>query len=127
MILVKPSLISASTRCRLRRNRSQGSLRGAAVAIIYTILSDVGAVLAGMVGRDLLLHSGQNVDATVGAGGQTVLPQMVDLLLTPLLVAVFISIVLAAIMSTVDSMLVLASSAVVRDFSSSSSSAPRAH
>jgi Na+/proline symporter len=44
-----------------------------------------------------------------------VLPMLVDHLLPPVLVGLYVAIVLAAIMSTIDSLLVLAGSAAVRD------------
>jgi sodium/proline symporter len=88
---------------------------GAAVAIVWTILADSGAVLTGMIGRHLLSAPGQDLTATLGNKGQDVLPMMVELLLPALLVGLFIAIVLSAIMSTIDSLLVVAASAVVRD------------
>ncbi|MCZ6817665.1 MAG: sodium/proline symporter [Planctomycetota bacterium] len=84
--------------------------RGAAVAITWTVLADSGAVLTGMVGRFLL--SGQDL----GNDGEDVLSLLVVNLLHTAMVGIFIAIVLAAIMSTVDSLLVVASSAVVRDY-----------
>ncbi|MCA9691172.1 MAG: sodium/proline symporter [Nannocystaceae bacterium] len=84
--------------------------RGAAVAITWTVLADSGAVLVGLVGRHLL------AGAELGPSGQAVLPQLVDALFPPLLVGVYIAIVLAAIMSTIDSLLVVAGSAAVRDY-----------
>ncbi len=84
--------------------------RGAAVAIIWTILADTGAVLTGMVGRALL--SGQDL----GTGGQNVLPLMIEILFPAIIVGLYIAIVLSAIMSTVDSLLVVAGSAAIRDY-----------
>ncbi len=89
--------------------------RGAAVAIGWTILGDSGAVLTGMVGRSLLTGPHDAVQKVLGANAEGVLPAMVDKLLPAILVGIFIAIVLAAIMSTVDSLLVIASSAVMRD------------
>ena len=83
---------------------------GAAVALIWTILADSGAVLIGLVGRHLLV--GQDL----GTDGQDVLPLLVEHALPAVLVGLFIAIVLSAIMSTVDSLLVVASSGVVRDW-----------
>jgi len=83
---------------------------GAAVALIWTLLADSGAVLTGMVGRHLL------VGADLGPDGQDVLPLLVEHALPAVLVGLFIAIVLSAIMSTVDSLLVVASSAIVRDW-----------
>ena len=90
--------------------------RGATVAIVWTILADTGAVCTGLVGRHLLTKPGQAVESVLGSGGQNVLPMMVDALLPLVLAGLFIAIVLSAIMSTVDSLLVVASSAVVRDY-----------
>jgi sodium/proline symporter len=89
--------------------------KGAAVAIVFTVLSDLGAVLIGMVGRALLTGPGQDLGATLGGAGEDVLPLLVDHLLPLLLTGVFVAIVLSAIMSTIDSLLVLAGSALVRD------------
>lgn len=89
--------------------------KGAAVAIGFTVLSDAGAVMIGMVGRALLTQPGDDVFAVLGQGAEGVLPLLVDFALPLLLVGLFVAIVLSAIMSTVDSLLVLAGSAVVRD------------
>ena len=84
--------------------------KGAGVAIAWTLLADGGAVLVGVVGRALLLQD------DLGAGGQEVLPMLVDYLMHPFLAGLYIAIVLSAIMSTIDSLLVVASSAAVRDY-----------
>ena len=89
--------------------------RGAAVAIVFTLLSDAGAVVAGMAGRALLVVPGGDAEAILGNGGQDVLPLLVESLLPAAVVGLYIAIVLSAIMSTVDSLLVVASSAAVRD------------
>jgi SSS family transporter len=89
--------------------------KGAWVAFIWTLLADGGAVLTGMVGRALLTGPGDELVPALGEGGQDVLPLMVESLLPAMLVGLFIAIVLSAIMSTVDSLLVVASSAAVRD------------
>jgi sodium/proline symporter len=95
--------------------RSESELgRGTAVALVWTLLADVGAVLTGLVGRHLLVGPGAD-PALLGGGGENVMPLLVDHLLPIVFVGLFVSIVLAAIMSTVDSLLVLAASAVVRD------------
>lgn len=79
------------------------------IAILWTLLTDAGAVLVGIIGRVL-------IDGDLGTSGQDVLPMTVELLLSPFLAGLYIAIVLAAIMSTVDSLLVVASSAAVRDY-----------
>lgn len=90
--------------------------RGAAVAITYTVVALSGAVATGMVGRHLLVGNGADVSAVLGQGGQDVLPLLVDAYLPTVLAGVFIAIVLSAIMSTVDSLLVVAASALIRDW-----------
>ena len=89
--------------------------KGAAVAIVFTVLADAGAVLIGMVGRALLTSPGQDLEAALGNDGENVLPMLVEETLPLLLVGLFVAIVLSAIMSTVDSLLVLAGSAAARD------------
>ena len=97
--------------------RSEAEInKGAAVAIVWTLLADSGAVLTGLVGRHLLTDPGEAVEARLGHGAEDVLPMLVEELLPVVLVGLFIAIVLSAIMSTVDSLLVLAASAVVRDY-----------
>lgn len=88
---------------------------GAATALVWTLFADSGAVVTGMVGRAILAPAGQSVEL-LGNGGQNVLPLLVEHALPAVLVGLFIAIVLSAIMSTVDSLLVVASSAAVRDW-----------
>ncbi len=96
--------------------RSESEIgRGAAVAIVWTLLADTGAVVTGLVGRHLLLGPADDV-GVLGSGGEGVLPSLVETVMPAFLVGLFIAVVLSAIMSTVDSLLVLASSAVVRDW-----------
>lgn len=97
----------------LRSQREIG--RGAAVAIIWTLAADIGAVLTGMVGRHLLVGM-EDAQSVLGQGAQDVLPLLVENVMPALLVGLYIAVVLSAIMSTVDSLLVVASSAVVRDW-----------
>jgi Na+/proline symporter len=89
--------------------------KGRWVAVIYTALTDAGAVFAGMFGRFLLAPQ-QNVEPILGVGAEDVLPALVTHLFPSLVVAIYIAAVLAAIMSTIDSLLVVASSAATRDF-----------
>ncbi|MFH1725453.1 MAG: sodium/proline symporter [Elusimicrobiota bacterium] len=79
---------------------------GALIAALFTVFADIGAILTGMCGRVLLKTL---------ADQEAVLPTLVGDMLPAFLVGVFIAVVLAAIMSTADSLLILASSAVVRD------------
>ncbi len=76
------------------------------IAVICIVVFDMGAIFAGMAGR--LLYPGL-------ADPETVLPQMAAGLFPEIFTGIFLVVVLAAIMSTADSVLILASSAVVRD------------
>lgn len=101
--------------------RDEGQIRsGRWVAIVFTLLTDAGAVLAGLLGRYLIAPESEAValfgpDTLLGPGGQNVLPLTVEHIFPPLIVGMYIAAVLAATMSTIDSLLVVASSAVTRD------------
>lgn len=88
--------------------------KGTVVAFLWTLLADSGAVLTGMAGRVMLSDSSGGVD--VFGGNEAVLPSLVELIFPPVIVGIYVAIVLSAIMSTVDSLLVLAGSAAVRDW-----------
>ncbi len=75
-------------------------------AVLCVIGFDVGAVFGGMAGRTLF----PGLDDP-----ETVLPVMSADLFPAFFTGIFLVVVLAAIMSTVDSLLILASSVVVRD------------
>jgi len=83
---------------------------GARVALLWTLLADTGAVCLGLVGRALF------TDAQVGLDPDNILPFMSQYLLLPFLAGIYIAMVLSAIMSTIDSLLVVASSSAVRDY-----------
>jgi sodium/proline symporter len=90
--------------------------KGAAVAIVWTVLADTGAVVTGLVGRHLLTKPGQDVASVLGNGAQDVLPLMTEALFPLVIVGAYVAIVLSAIMSTIDSLLVVAGSALTRDW-----------
>jgi sodium/proline symporter len=93
------------TRFMAARDQKQ-IVEGGYWAVLCVIGFDVGAVFGGMAGRTLypgLLDP------------ETILPQMSASLFPAFFTGVFLVVVLAAIMSTVDSLLILASSVVVRD------------
>jgi sodium/proline symporter len=91
--------------------RDEGEIKkGMWTAIAWTLIADSGAVLIGIVGRVLL--DGQDL----GTGAENVMPLLVEHLMPAFLVGLYIAIVLSATMSTVDSLLVVASSAFVRDY-----------
>jgi len=84
--------------------------KGLVVALVWTLLADSGAVLVGIVGRALF-----SMDE-IGGDKEFILPFMSQSLLPSFLAGVYIAMVLSAIMSTIDSLLVVASSAAVRDY-----------
>ena len=93
------------TRFMSARNRGQ-ILEGGVIAVSCIIVFDIGAVLTGVAGR--VLFPGL-------ADHETILPVMSTELFPAIVAGLVLVVVLAAIMSTVDSLLILASSAVVRD------------
>jgi sodium/proline symporter len=96
--------------------RDEGEIRaGRWVAIVFTILTDAGAVASGMLGRALLVGDGGSFGDVLGASGERVLPALVEILFSPGVVGLYIAAVLAATMSTIDSLLLVASSAITRD------------
>lgn len=92
---------------RFMSARDDHELRKArTVSVIVILLFDAGAVTAGMAGRALF----PGLD-----DAETIFPVLSAELFPPVLTGVMMVVVLSAIMSTVDSLLILASSAVVRD------------
>lgn len=89
--------------------------KGRWVAIIYTLLTDAAAVTIGLIGRVLFTGAGEDPVAIMGNAAQNVLSMSVDYFFPSILVGLYIAIVLSAIMSTVDSLLVVGSSALSRD------------
>jgi len=90
--------------------------KGSRVAILFTLLTDFAAVSIGILARVFFTESGQDPEAILGIGGADVLGMMTEYFLPLVLTAIYVAIILSAIMSTIDSLLVMASSAIVRDF-----------
>ena len=90
--------------------------KGKWVAIAFTLLTDAAAVSIGILARVLFTENGKDPEAVFGVGATDVLGMMTENFLPTILVAIYIAIVLSAIMSTIDSLLILASSAITRDF-----------
>jgi sodium/proline symporter len=90
--------------------------KGKWVALLFTFLTDAAAVTIGILARIYFTKEGQDPEAILGTGGEDVLSMITNEFLPTILVAIFIAIVLSAIMSTIDSLLILASSAITRDF-----------
>lgn len=93
---------------RFMSARSEKSLVPAMIiSITVILLFDIGAVTAGMAGRALF----PGLEDPEG-----IFPLLATELFSPVVAGVLMVVVLAAIMSTVDSLLIMASSAVVRDY-----------
>jgi sodium/proline symporter len=90
--------------------------KGKWVAIIFTLLTDFAAVSIGILARIFFTKSGQDPELILGHTGENVLSMMTENFLPLILVAIYVAVVLSAIMSTIDSLLVIASSAITRDF-----------
>ena len=91
-------------------------VKGKWIALLFTFLTDAAAVTIGILARIYFTKEGQDPETVLGNGGEDVLSMITNEFLPTILVAIFIAIVLSAIMSTIDSLLVLASSAITRDF-----------
>jgi len=93
---------------RFMSARSEKSLVPAmTISIIVLFLFDMGAVTTGLAGRALF----PGLEDPEG-----ILPLLAIELFSPVFAGVLMVVVLAAIMSTADSLLIMASSAVVRDY-----------
>ncbi len=79
---------------------------GSIVSVVCAIIFDIGAIFSGMAGRVLF---------PMLDDPETIYPIMSAELFPAAFTGIFLVVVLAAIMSTADSLLILASSAVVRD------------
>jgi|TARA_B110000093_G_C12961419_1_gene407491 sodium/proline symporter len=90
--------------------------KGKWVATAFTLLTDAAAVTIGILARIYFTKEGQDPEAVLGNSGENVLSMITEEFLPTILVAIFVAIVLSAIMSTIDSLLILASSAITRDF-----------
>jgi sodium/proline symporter len=97
-----PQLLVRWISARDRTQIENGSL----IAVLCIIVFDIGAVFTGIAGRALFPGL---------ADQETILPVMTAGLLPTLFVGVYLVIVLAASMSTVDSLLILVSSVIARD------------
>jgi D-aminopeptidase len=100
--LGSPQLLTRFISARDTRQITNGSL----IAVICIIVFDVGAVMAGIAGRAVF---------PALADPETIYPLMAGELFPAVFTGVFLVVVLAAMMSTTDSLLILASSAIVRD------------
>ncbi len=90
--------------------------KGKWVAIVFTLMTDAAAVTIGILARVIFTENGQDPETVFGVGATDVLSMMTENFLPLILIAIYVAIVLSAIMSTIDSLLVIASSAITRDF-----------
>ena len=90
--------------------------KGKWVALFYTLLTDTSAVAIGILGRFMLTKVGDNPEIILGNAAEDVLALVLGQVMPTLIIGIYIAAVLSAVMSTVDSLLVVASSAVTRDF-----------
>ena len=90
--------------------------KGKWVALFYTLLTDSAAVMIGILGRYMLTQAGDNPELILGNAAENVLALVLGQVMPTLIIGIYIAAVLSAVMSTVDSLLVVASSAVSRDF-----------
>jgi len=89
--------------------------KGKWVALAFTFLVGTSAVTIGILGRYIFTNAGIDPEAILGNGAQNVMPNLVEHTFPPLIVGLYVAAVLSAIMSTVSSLLVLASGAITRD------------
>lgn len=85
------------------------------VAIVFTLLTDAAAVSIGLLGRYLFTEAGADPEAILGNSGEDVLTIVLEAAFPLTVIAIYVAIILSAIMSTIDSLLVVASSAITRD------------
>ena len=90
--------------------------KGKIVAVLYTLITSSSAVIIGMLGRFMFTTSNQNPELVLGVAGENVLYLLLIDIMPNVIVGFYIAALLSAVMSTVDSLLVVASSAVTRDF-----------
>ena len=90
--------------------------KGKWVAVFYTFMTDSSAVLIGVLGRYMFTKTDYNPELVLGIGGEDVLSLVIGQVMPTMVIGIYIAAVLSAVMSTIDSLLVVASSAVTRDF-----------
>ena len=71
--------------------------KGKWVAVLFTLLTDAAAVTIGILARIYFTSEGQDPEAILGNNGEDVLTMITESFLPTILVAVFIAIVLSAI------------------------------
>lgn len=98
---------------RFKATRSNADIKKArTIAVIWTALSMLGAVMVGLVGI-LYIDSQSTVELI---DGEKIFMLLVNSLFHPLIAGILLAAILAAIMSTADSQLLVSSSALAEDF-----------
>ncbi|KJY84514.1 proline:sodium symporter PutP [Vibrio galatheae] len=97
---------------RFKASRSNKDLTTARrIAVIWTALSMAGAMLVGLVGLVYVTNTGISVD-----DGEKIFMLLVNALFHPVVAGILLAAILAAVMSTADSQLLVSSSALAEDF-----------
>lgn len=97
---------------RFKASRSNKDLTTARrIAVIWTALSMAGAILVGLVGLVYVTNSGVSID-----DGEKIFMLLVNSLFHPVVAGILLAAILAAVMSTADSQLLVSSSALAEDF-----------
>jgi len=98
---------------RFKASRTNKDLTTARrIAVIWTALSMVGAMLVGIVG---LIYVTNSANVTLD-DGEKVFMLLVNAMFHPVVAGILLAAILAAIMSTADSQLLVSSSALAEDF-----------
>ncbi|MGC9459515.1 sodium/proline symporter PutP [Vibrio genomosp. F10] len=98
---------------RFKATRSNKDLTTARrIAVIWSALSMVGAMLVGLVGLVYVTNSSMGSLAD----GEKIFMLLVDAIFHPVIAGILLAAILAAIMSTADSQLLVSSSALAEDF-----------
>lgn len=98
---------------RFKATRSNADLTTARrIAVVWTALSMIGAVLVGLVG---LLYVDNQLAGEL-ADGEKIFMLLVNAIFHPVIAGILLAAILAAIMSTADSQLLVSSSALAEDF-----------
>lgn len=98
---------------RFKATRTNADLTTARrIAVIWTAISMLGAVLVGLVG---LIYVQGNLTAGL-ADGEKIFMLLVNAMFHPVIAGILLAAILAAIMSTADSQLLVSSSALAEDF-----------
>lgn len=80
------------------------------IAMVWVIISLFFAVGIGIIGRAYLYP-----DYLGGAGSETIFMVMINSMFTPIIAEIFLAAILAAVMSTADSQLLVSASAFTED------------